>query len=88
MTSEEINIYCDESCHLEHEPEHVMLISCIYCPKDKVQQISMDLRALKENFGLSKRAELKWHKISKNKKIIITNLLTTLLITMILILEL
>lgn len=68
MTSEEINIYCDESCHLEHEPEHVMLISCIYCPKDKVQQISMDLRALKENFGLSKRAELKWHKISKNKK--------------------
>ena len=68
MDSQEINIYCDESCHLEHEIENVMLISCVYCLKDKTKQISTDLRALKEKHGLSKRAELKWHKISKNKK--------------------
>ena len=68
MQTEEINIYCDESCHLEHGKEHVMLVSCIYCPKDKVYEISQDLRFLKEKYHLNKRGELKWHKISNCKR--------------------
>ncbi len=68
METNEINIYCDESCHLEHEKEQIMLMSCLYCPKDKVKEISYDLRYLKEKYGIFKRAELKWHKVSKNKK--------------------
>ena len=48
METNEINIYCDESCHLEHEKEQIMLMSCLYCPKDKVKEISYDLRYLKE----------------------------------------
>lgn len=64
----EINVYCDESCHLEHEKENVMLVSCIFTPQLKVKQIANDLRALKEKYNILKRAELKWHKISNNKK--------------------
>lgn len=64
----EINIYCDESCHLEHEKEQVMLVSCIYCPKEKVNYISNDLKLLKEKYNLWKYTELKWKKVSESKE--------------------
>ena len=29
----EYNVYCDESCHLEHDNSNVMVIGAVYCPK-------------------------------------------------------
>jgi hypothetical protein len=29
------NIYCDESCHLEHNPQKVMVLESILCPLEK-----------------------------------------------------
>ena len=26
------NIYCDESCHLEHDRQQVMVLGAIWCP--------------------------------------------------------
>lgn len=66
--SNEINIYCDESCHLEKSQERIMLLSCIYCSKDKVSYIVKKIKELKEKHGIWKFAEIKWKKVSESKK--------------------
>lgn len=66
--SETINIYCDESCHLEHDEQNIMLVSCTYCPKEKTRQISEDIRALKQKHKIWRFAEIKWTKVSKSKE--------------------
>ncbi len=30
--SQVFNIYCDESCHLEHDREKVMVLGAVWCP--------------------------------------------------------
>lgn len=66
-TSEKVyNVYCDESCHLEHDRKQVMLLGCVWCPKSAVRKISMDLRKIKAKHNALE--ELKWTKVSKFKK--------------------
>ena len=48
MSLEEINVYCDESCHLENEACKTMVISCLRCPASKVKEISEDIIAIKK----------------------------------------
>lgn len=31
----EYNLYCDESCHLEHDDSDVMVLGALIIPKDK-----------------------------------------------------
>jgi hypothetical protein len=33
------NIYCDESCYLEHDRQKVMVLGSIWCPLDRSQEI-------------------------------------------------
>ena len=47
-----INVYCDESCHLENDCHKSMIIGGISCPRDKVKELSIKIRQLKEKFGL------------------------------------
>ena len=68
MTSEEINIYCDESCHLLNENCKTMVVSCLRAPKNKVKKISDDIIALKKKHKIWKYAEVKWSKVSENKE--------------------
>lgn len=63
----EYNIYCDESCHLEHDNSPVMVLGAISCPKDKKSEIFNDIRRIKERFGLSTYFEIKWTKVSISK---------------------
>jgi hypothetical protein len=65
---ETINIYCDESCHLENDEQKIMLVSCTYCAKDKVRKISEEIRALKQKHKIWRFAEIKWTKVSKSKE--------------------
>lgn len=58
------NIYCDESCHLEHDGEKAMVLGGVWCPADKKDEIFRRLREIKEEHGLSKRFEIKWNKVS------------------------
>jgi len=58
------NIYCDESCHLEHDGIPVMLLGAVWCPLQKVKSISKQIRELKAKHNA--RGELKWTKISRN----------------------
>ena len=61
------NVYCDESCHLEHDGEKAMVIGGVWCPKDKKDEIFHRLREIKEKHGLSRRFEIKWNKVSKGQ---------------------
>lgn len=61
------NIYCDESCHLEHDDSNVMVLGAIKCPKDKAREIAIDLRSIKKAHGLPQYFEVKWTKVSPGK---------------------
>lgn len=73
-----INVYCDESCHLENDKEKVMALGAVYCPASKKDEIFERLAELKKKHNLipknkknpnDNRAyyELKWNKVSLAK---------------------
>lgn len=61
------NIYCDESCHLENDNQKSMVLGGIWCPHDKVKNITKEINLIKEKYGVTKFTELKWTKISPSK---------------------
>lgn len=74
---EVINVYCDESCHLENDKEKVMALGAVYCPSSKKEEIFERLFELKKKHGLIPKHmkekdnrpyyELKWNKVSLAK---------------------
>lgn len=58
------NIYCDESCHLEHDSQNAMVLGAVWCPLDKTREIARHLRRIKSSHGLSPTFEIKWTKVS------------------------
>jgi hypothetical protein len=73
-----INIYCDESCHLQNDKEPVMVIGAVYCPIEKKEEIFERLYSFKVKHSLIPKNkkndkdnrpyyELKWNKVSKSK---------------------
>jgi hypothetical protein len=75
---EVINIYCDESCHLQNDKESVMALGAVYCPASKKDEIFQRLLEIKKKHQLipkhkknpkENRAhyELKWNKVSTAK---------------------
>lgn len=61
------NIYCDESCHLENDKQKAMVLGAVWCPADKVKEIAIRIREIKEKHSLSPTFEVKWTKISSAK---------------------
>lgn len=61
------NVYCDESCHLEHDREPVMLLGAIWCPKAQSKSFSQDLHMIKQKYGFDRKFEVKWKKVSLSK---------------------
>ncbi|MBT4132241.1 MAG: DUF3800 domain-containing protein [Chloroflexi bacterium] len=66
--SEIYNIYCDESCHLEHDHQKAMVLGAIWCPLDKRREIAVRLREIKQKHGLPSDFEVKWTKVGPGKK--------------------
>ena len=66
--SQVYNIYCDESCHLEHDGMPVMVLGAVWCPLTKAHQIAFDIREIKANHGLPESFEIKWTKVSPAKQ--------------------
>lgn len=66
--SQVFNIYCDESCHLEHDPYKVMVLGAVWCPLEKTREIAMRVRDIKAAHGLASSFEIKWTKVSPAKK--------------------
>ncbi|CAA7392148.1 DUF3800 domain-containing protein [Chryseobacterium fistulae] len=78
MMKPTINIYCDESCHLQNDKEPVMVIGAVYCPIEKKEEIFDRLYSFKVKHNLIPKNkkndkdnrpyyELKWNKVSKSK---------------------
>ncbi|MEA3640776.1 MAG: DUF3800 domain-containing protein [Lamprobacter sp.] len=65
--SDIFNVYCDESCHLEHDHQTAMVLGAIWCPLDKSREIAVRLREIKQKHGLTPQFEVKWTKVSPAK---------------------
>ncbi len=61
------NVYCDESCHLEHDQQKAMVLGAIWCLEEKTAYINVRIREIKERHGLAKNFEIKWTKVSPAK---------------------
>ncbi|ADU30973.1 DUF3800 domain-containing protein [Evansella cellulosilytica] len=61
-----LNIYCDESCHLENDGEKVMILGSISCPKRLTRSTAQDIFQIKFQHGINKYAEIKWTKVSNS----------------------
>jgi hypothetical protein len=64
---ETINIYCDESCHLENDRQPVMVLGAVWCSQGKTREIAARLREIKVAHGLLPTFEIKWTKVSPSK---------------------
>ncbi|KAF2784005.1 hypothetical protein SV13_07315 [Clostridium perfringens] len=67
-----VNIYCDESCHLEvtelnKNNQKSMALGGIICNENAKRDILEDIRRIKVKHGLSRHGEFKWTKVSDNK---------------------
>lgn len=62
-----INVYCDESCHLENDHIPIMVLGAVWCLADKTRGISDNLRSIKIRHGLKPKFETKWTKVSSSK---------------------
>lgn len=69
-----INMYCDESCHLEHDGINVMGLGSVWCAKEKVKEINQRICEIKERNGVPRNAEVKWTKIGPAKNQLYTDL--------------
>lgn len=58
------NIYCDESSHLEHDRQGVMVLGAVWCPLEKARAIAERLREIKVQHGMAPNFEVKWTKVS------------------------
>lgn len=69
------NVYCDESCHLENDQQQVMVLGAVWCPIEKVREISARLREIKQKNGFGRDFEVKWTKVSASKQELYLDLL-------------
>lgn len=63
----EYNVYCDESCHLENDGIEIMGIGGVWCPKEKVKEISDRIREIKKRYNITPTSEIKWTKVTPSK---------------------
>jgi len=62
-----INIYCDESNHLESDGISTMVLGAVYGPVEKIKIANKRLREIKVKHKISPDTEVKWVKVSPNK---------------------
>jgi len=60
------NVYCDESCHLEHDRQPVMVLGAVWCPLEKTREISVPIRGIKTRHGLSPKFEFNLNPNAEN----------------------
>jgi hypothetical protein len=63
----EFNVYCDESCHLQHDLQTAMVVGAVWCPTAKAHEVAERIREIKEKHGLARWFEVKWTKVSPAK---------------------
>lgn len=64
----EINIYCDESNHLENDQQRYMVLAAVYLPTVEVEATNIRLKEIKARHNLPSSFEMKWTKVSPGKE--------------------
>lgn len=62
--NDQIHVYCDESCHLEHDHAHAMVLGAVWCPASHRGMLARKIKTIKKQFGLAPGFEIKWVKVS------------------------
>jgi len=66
--AELFNIYCDESCHLEHDGISVMVLGAVWCRAMRARALGERVRDIKAKHKLAAGFEVKWTKVSPAKQ--------------------
>jgi hypothetical protein len=62
-----LNVYCDESCHLENALQGTMILGAVWCPLEKEREISTYIREINKRYDLNPEFEIKWTRLSPAK---------------------
>lgn len=62
------NVYCDESCHLEHDGINDMAIGAIWCDQQNIRRVNREICEIKRKHGVLPGSELKWAKVAPVKR--------------------
>lgn len=65
MANKTFNIYCDESCHLEHDHKRFMFLGKMSCAFPQVKRHAERIKELKRKHNFY--AEIKWTSVSMSK---------------------
>jgi hypothetical protein len=57
----DFKIYCDESCHLEHDGSDVMAFGALRCEAESVEPITRSIKLLRQKYNYNN--EIKWTKL-------------------------
>jgi hypothetical protein len=60
-------IYCDESCHLEHDGQHAMVLGALSCPASIRQKLGRRIKDLKRKHQVPAGREIKWTQVSPSR---------------------
>jgi len=63
--SKTFNLYCDESCHIEHDHKPYMFLGFVGCAYNQVKRHTERIKELKDKHKFN--AEIKWTNVSKSK---------------------
>ena len=58
-------IFCDESCHLEHDSADIMVLGALHCSAEKATQLTKHIKWLRHQHNF--KPELKWSKLNKHQ---------------------
>lgn len=73
--TDRINVYCDESGHLEHDEIPVMILGATWCPASKTREIAERVREIKARHHPWPRFEAKWVKVSPARRALYEDLI-------------
>lgn len=59
--TQQFKIFCDESCHLQHDSNNVMVLGALCCPEYAVESLTRTIKFLRHKHNY--QTELKWTKL-------------------------
>ncbi len=59
-----VHIYCNESCHLEHDRQRAMVLGAVTCAGEVHKKVARALKALKHSHGIPATREIKWSQVA------------------------
>ncbi|WP_341633374.1 DUF3800 domain-containing protein [Sphingomonas agri] len=62
-----IDVYCDESCHLENDGQSAMTLGALWLPDERKAEISARIAEIKNKHKMPSSFEVKWTKVSGSK---------------------